>query len=162
MADERAAKKPRVSAGGEDDQAAEPANPWRHACADVVSFHLLESVTEAGLAEEMKRGGTEVQGEFFHQHFGEEEQISGYKGLKVKLWMSVRTYHVWVEISHTARKQGFDQIVQVRRARASGAVPRHAARARFRVRRCTLRGAVSRVLRAAVPCRFSASTFRRA
>jgi hypothetical protein len=55
----------------------------------------------------------EFEGEFFHQHFGDDEVIRGYKGLAVTLWVSAATAHVWLEIQFAQKKLGADKLVKV-------------------------------------------------
>ncbi len=100
-------------------------DPWKQPCAEAFRFHLVESCTEQELQAEIARGGHEFDAEFFHQHFGDEEIVKGYRGLEVHLWFSASTYHAWVDVSFKQKKMGADQIVKVRRARA----PAHARRA---------------------------------
>ncbi len=57
--------------------------------------HLVEAITADELAEEIEEGGDVFSTEYFHQVFGEEERITGYKGLAVHIWLSARTYHAW-------------------------------------------------------------------
>lgn len=40
--------------------------------------------------------------------FGEEEEIRGYEGLEINIWLCSRTYHAWLESKYTKRLPGAD------------------------------------------------------
>jgi histone acetyltransferase 1 len=102
------AKRPK---GG--DGASSSSGTFVCAAADVVTFHALASTSNAALVEEIAAGGVEFEGEFFHQHFGDEEQIKGYEGLQVHIWFSAHTFHCWIEAKWTKRKPGADKLAQI-------------------------------------------------
>ncbi|KAG1669886.1 hypothetical protein FOA52_002412 [Chlamydomonas sp. UWO 241] len=79
----------------------------------VVSFHGLVSTSAEALAEEMNAGGVEFRGEFFNQHFGNDETIKGFEGLSIKIWFSLRTFHAWLDISWKKRRPGADKVTAV-------------------------------------------------
>jgi hypothetical protein len=62
---------------------------------------------------EIDAGGIEFDAEYFHQLFGDDEVIKGYKDLRVNVWMSVQTYHTWLEIKYSKKKMGADKIEKV-------------------------------------------------
>eukprot|EP00967_Tisochrysis_lutea_P099167 scaffold147123_cov19-Tisochrysis_lutea.AAC.5 len=66
------------------------------------------------MEEEIAAGGIEFDAEFFHQHFGQDDegetQIKGYKDLRINLWMSAQTYHTWLDIQYSQRKKGADKL----------------------------------------------------
>ena len=62
---------------------------------------------------EIDAGGIEFDAEYFHQLFGDDEVIKGYKDLCVNVWMSVQTYHTWLEIRYSKKKMGADKIEKV-------------------------------------------------
>lgn len=92
---------------------AEPLPTFQTSCEDAVGFRLLHSADAESLSKEIEAGGTEFSGEFFHQHFGEEEEITGYDGLEVTLWISAQTFHAWLEIKFKARRPGATKIDKV-------------------------------------------------
>jgi len=62
------------------DEAAPSASEWDHDCQAVITFRLIEALADAAaIEEEVALGGIPFPAEFFHQHFGEEERIKGYK-----------------------------------------------------------------------------------
>jgi hypothetical protein len=63
--------------------------------ADVFTWHLLGQNSREGLEKEIEEGGQVFECEFYHQVFGEEEEIQGYKGLTVNIYLHERTYHAW-------------------------------------------------------------------
>lgn len=65
------------------------------------------------MKKEIDEQGLDFKGEFFHQHFGEGEQIKGYKNLEVNVWMSAQTYHTWLDIKFKQKKMGADKIEKV-------------------------------------------------
>ncbi|KAJ9534338.1 hypothetical protein QJQ45_016034 [Haematococcus lacustris] len=86
-----------------------------HQCQDVIRFRLVEGGTPADMAAEISQGGVEFDGEFFHQHFGDEENIKGYKHLSIDIWISAQTYHTWIDIKYKQKKLGADKIDKVLR-----------------------------------------------
>ena len=103
MAAEPQAKKSKTEGG----------DVWTHACQDAIHFRLVESTTAEGLKKEIAAGGIEFQAEFFHQHFGDDEVLKGYKNLEVNVWMSAQTYVTWLEVKFTQKKLGADKIEKV-------------------------------------------------
>lgn len=89
------------------------ADPWVHPCEECITFRLVRSATAEELETEISKGGIEFDGEFFHQHFGEDEAIKGYKNLQVNVWMSAQTYHTWLDVKFTQKKLGADKIEKV-------------------------------------------------
>lgn len=67
-----------------------------HPAADALTFHLLEGGSATELATEIDEGGGwPFQAEFFNQVFGDAEEIKGYQGLSVDIWLSLRSFHAW-------------------------------------------------------------------
>lgn len=81
--------------------------------AEAFTFRLLEGHDRDTLLSEMDAGGMTFSGEFFHQHFGEHEIISGFQGLRVDVWISLRTYHVWIDARWRKRRPGADKVVDI-------------------------------------------------
>mmetsp|Transcript_23975 Transcript_23975/g.52458 ORF Transcript_23975/g.52458 Transcript_23975/m.52458 type:complete len:574 (-) Transcript_23975:376-2097(-) len=81
--------------------------------AEVIQFHMLESTTKEQLEQEIERGGIEFNGEFFHQHFGEEEKIKGYLDLQIDVWFSGHTYHTWIDMKWAKKKPGADKLAAI-------------------------------------------------
>ncbi len=66
---------------------------------EVVKFRMLLSTSRDAILSEIEAGGgTTFDGEFFHQHFGEEETIKGYSGLEIDVWFSAHTFHAHIDI----------------------------------------------------------------
>ncbi|GAX79231.1 hypothetical protein CEUSTIGMA_g6671.t1 [Chlamydomonas eustigma] len=80
---------------------------------DVFTFHLLLSSSKFELLKEIEAGGTTFNGEFFVQHFGQKEEITGFQNLSVDIWFSAHTYHTWCEIKWLKRKPGADKVVEI-------------------------------------------------
>ncbi|EFJ46419.1 hypothetical protein VOLCADRAFT_93192 [Volvox carteri f. nagariensis] len=70
----------------------------------------LAAPTVGPLTAEIAAGGHRVTVEFLHQHFGDSEQIRGYSGLNITIWIHVRTYHTWVDIQFAAKRPGADKL----------------------------------------------------
>ena len=79
---------------------------------DVIKFHLCEAKEAGKLQEEIARGGLEFDGEFFHQHFGEEELIQGFTGLHIDIWLSAQSCHTWIDVQCSSKKPGADRKLQ--------------------------------------------------
>jgi len=66
---------------------------------------------------EIAAGGIEFDAEFFHQHFGQDEDgetlIKGYKDLRINLWISAQTYQTWLDIQYSKKKMGADKLEKV-------------------------------------------------
>lgn len=77
---------------------------------EVVHFRAVSSPNSADIEAEISSGGQSVTVDFLHQHFGDSEQIRGYSGLKISIWIHVRTYHSWVEIEFTAKRPGAERL----------------------------------------------------
>eukprot|EP00798_Chlamydomonas_sp_ICE-L_P003312 gene3312-13339_t len=113
-AEDQLSKKPRLGdATGSEPKASSlvlsPAD-------EVVNFRMLTSSTADALQAEIDAGGAEFNGEFFHQHFnleGREEQIRGYIGLNVNIWISAHTLHMWLDIKYEKRKPGADKLEKI-------------------------------------------------
>ncbi|GLC61744.1 hypothetical protein PLESTB_001798300 [Pleodorina starrii] len=75
-----------------------------------VQFRAVSSPDAEGIAAEVAAGGKPVSVEYLHQHFGDSEQIRGFSGLKITIWVHVRTYHVWVDISFEVKRPGADKL----------------------------------------------------
>lgn len=62
---------------------------------EAVTFHLLYGNTSAELDAEIRAGGVPFSCEFYNQVFGDSEEINGYKGLEVHVWIALRSGHCW-------------------------------------------------------------------
>jgi len=66
---------------------------------------------------EIAAGGIEFDAEFFHQHFGQDEegetQIKGYKDLRINLWIHAQTFHTWLDVQYSKKKMGADKLEKV-------------------------------------------------
>lgn len=47
------------------------------------------------------------------QLFGDNEVIQGYRDLAIKVWVSARTYHAWIEIKFKEKTKGADKLQKV-------------------------------------------------
>ena len=47
------------------------------------------------LDRELASGGAMFKCEYYNQVFGESEEVAGYKGLKVDVWLDARAFHAW-------------------------------------------------------------------
>lgn len=89
-----------------------PQAPVQHVSAytvsahDAVTFHMLETLEAGALAAEIAAGGKLFKGEFLHQHFGDDEEIKGYMGLQIDIWVSAQTYHLWIDIRFKSKRYG--------------------------------------------------------
>ncbi|GIL67145.1 hypothetical protein Vafri_20587 [Volvox africanus] len=77
---------------------------------ETVFFRAVSSATADAITAEIAAGGKAVHVDFLHQHFGDSEQIRGYRGLKITIWIHVRTYHTWVDIQFAGKRPGADKL----------------------------------------------------
>jgi hypothetical protein len=84
---DRPSKKTRFDDGAENE------DEYKCPAAQAVRWHLLESVEASAAEKELSAGGMPFNCEYYHQVFGEEEEISGYKNLGVDIYLSAKTYH---------------------------------------------------------------------
>jgi hypothetical protein len=79
---------------------------------------LIESMNAEEMESEIALGGIEFDAEFFHQHFGQDDEgetrIKGYKDLSMNLWIHAQTYHMWLDIQYSKKKMGADKLEKVR------------------------------------------------
>jgi hypothetical protein len=47
------------------------------------------------LDQELSSGGHMFKCEYYNQPFGENEEITGYKGLAVDVWVDGGSFHTW-------------------------------------------------------------------
>ncbi|GFR51971.1 hypothetical protein Agub_g14498 [Astrephomene gubernaculifera] len=80
---------------------------------EAVRFRAVYGRDPTALAAEIAAGGQLVTVDFLHQHFGDAEQIRGYSGLVITIWIHVQTYHVWVDIRYAAKRPGADKLSSV-------------------------------------------------
>ncbi|GLI63534.1 hypothetical protein VaNZ11_006522 [Volvox africanus] len=77
---------------------------------ETVFFRAVSGATADAITAEIAAGGKAVHVDFLHQHFGDSEQIRGYRGLKITIWIHVRTYHTWVDIQFAGKRPGADKL----------------------------------------------------
>ena len=72
---------------------------WTADATECTSIVFLDPAREPGVAEAAR-----VCPEFTHQLFGEEEQIAGYRGLELGLYLSQRSFAALAELKHEAKR----------------------------------------------------------
>ncbi|KXZ53687.1 hypothetical protein GPECTOR_6g604 [Gonium pectorale] len=80
---------------------------------EAVHFRAVAAPTPDALEAEITAGGAPVTVEFLHQHFGDSEQIRGYKDLVITIWFHVRTYHAWIDVRYAVRRPGADKLSSI-------------------------------------------------
>lgn len=103
VVEEPLAKRPKVENG-------KPRSEYICDAHEAVSFRAVSCRTAETLEQEIAAGGKAFKAEFLHQHFGEDEQIKGYQGLQINIWLHIQTYHTWVDIKYTRRRPGSDKL----------------------------------------------------
>ena len=74
------------------DDAPEKEDEYKCPAAQAVRWHLVESVEKGATEKELSAGGMPFSCEYYHQVFGEDEEINGYKSLRVDIHLSAKTY----------------------------------------------------------------------
>ncbi|WIA11310.1 hypothetical protein OEZ85_011433 [Tetradesmus obliquus] len=87
-----------------------------HPAAETVVFHLLYSTTPAELEQEMASGGQPFKCEFYNQVFGDGEEINGYRGLHVDVWLAAHSFHCWVDVRWEDKQSGADDVLTLLQA----------------------------------------------
>lgn len=77
---------------------------------EAVTFRAVACRDGAALEAEIQSGGRQFSVEFMHQHFGDDETIRGYSGLRITIWVHVQTYHAWVDIRYASKRPGADKL----------------------------------------------------
>lgn len=77
---------------------------------EAVTFRAVACRHAAALEAEIESGGRQFSVEFMHQHFGDDETIRGYSGLRITIWVHVQTYHAWVDIRYAGKRPGADKL----------------------------------------------------
>ena len=72
---------------------------WTADANECTSIVFLDPAREPAVAEAAR-----VCPEFTHQLFGEEEQIDGYRGLELALYLSQRSFAALVELKYEAKR----------------------------------------------------------
>jgi hypothetical protein len=66
-----------------------------HLAKDTCVFHLVSCTSALELERQIAEGGNRFKCEFFNQVFGDAEEIHGYKGLTVDIWLAQHSFHCW-------------------------------------------------------------------
>lgn len=106
VADEREPKRPKLDNGS-------PRSDYMCDAHEAVTFRVVCSRTSDALEAEIAAGGKTFKAEFLHQHFGEDEEIKGYIGLKINIWVHAQTYHTWVDIKYARKRPGADKLDRI-------------------------------------------------
>ncbi|KAG2487112.1 hypothetical protein HYH03_014225 [Edaphochlamys debaryana] len=110
-ADAKPAAKPAPAAGVKPS--AVPASAFIADAHEAVRFRALTCSGREALLTEIEAGGAPVSVDFLHQHFGDSEQIRGYSGLVITIWMHVPTWHTWIDIQYDAKRPGADPLSSI-------------------------------------------------
>eukprot|EP00803_Ostreobium_quekettii_P008840 evm.model.scf_195.5 EVM.evm.TU.scf_195.5 scf_195:32086-36316(-) len=100
------AKRPRIDNGdGRPDE-------WVASANDALRFHLLDDFPPRSAGTELDHGRGEVfSPEYTHQVFGEEEEIHGYMGLRVDVWLSARTFFAMASVAFERRRPQSEDVM---------------------------------------------------
>lgn len=80
---------------------------WTADANECTSIVFLDPAREPAVAEAAR-----ACPEFTHQLFGEEEQIAGYRGLELALYLSQRSFAAQVELKYEAKRgAGADDVL---------------------------------------------------
>lgn len=77
---------------------------------EAVVFRIIEPGTGKDLQDVLAEGGQAFTPEYFHQVFGEEEEIKGYKDLAIDVWMCGATFHTWIDIQYEKQHKQADDL----------------------------------------------------
>lgn len=75
---------------------------------EVVTFRLVESAEEWSRAAALASDG--FKPEYCHQVFSDEEEVKGYKGLAVNIFINSRTFVAYAEVSYTEKQAKADDV----------------------------------------------------
>jgi hypothetical protein len=109
---EPAPKRARFAAAAEEAEEEPEESDYTVQAAEALTFRLVRRAAPgpAALAAELAAGGAQWRAEFYNQVFGEEEEIQGYEGLAVDLWLCGRTLLGWVDVRHATRLPRADDV----------------------------------------------------
>lgn len=77
---------------------------------EVTAFHLVHATEPATLNAEIDAGGDDFEAEFFHQHFGQDEEIKGYENPEIDIWLHSNSYVAWVDARFDAKARKADDL----------------------------------------------------
>ncbi len=60
-----------------------------------VTWHVVQGMSKDEIEQEIDAGGSQFTCEYYHQCFGEDEEILGYKDLSIDIWLSAKSYIAW-------------------------------------------------------------------
>jgi hypothetical protein len=89
--------------------AATTAGEFRVDANEVINFRLLET-NKGKLLDDINSRGVVFPPEMCHRIFGDAEEIQGYVGLTIDIWMSARTYHTWLDINFGSKRAICDDL----------------------------------------------------
>ncbi|KAI8475068.1 MAG: acyl-CoA N-acyltransferase [Monoraphidium minutum] len=81
--------------------AAEGQEVFKCGANDAFTWHLIDG---ANLGAALKSGGHMFKAEYYNQPFGEAEEIAGYKGLAVDVWVDGATFATWVDVKYESKR----------------------------------------------------------